>query len=250
MELLALGSLAAVGVMTTMNKAPNTFDPTSSDAASVLAKKSARDVLDAGDVYHVQGRSLNAVEAGMNSFDTRYMPWSAPRQEPTKNWKDVVVSRAENTALVERDAPSYMFRQLDTLGISYGAPTKNSGYNILIPLEGVSMEGDPGYSLARLPKVFIDRFSYPELPEYTNWMFKGPGEPTETLRAELGNDADVMVRQRNPYGPFGYYQSILRNRADDETREKGNMKPDVLRAPPYAKQVRWGTLPQYGKNSY
>lgn len=239
MEFLVIGTLFGLGAATTMRKAPNTYTPTESESVNQVARNRARDLVDGGDVYHVQGRSLNAVEAGLNSFSTRYAPYSAPRQDATHSWAEVAANRAENTALVERDAPRYMFDQRNTLGIAYGAPHNNATYNLSCEVAGVSFPGDPGYSIARLPKVFNERYSYSDIPEYTTWHFKGDGEPTVLNRAELPNEADVMIHQRNPYGPFGYYQSILRNRAADETRQTGNVKPGVLRQQPPIRRVSW-----------
>jgi hypothetical protein len=228
MEILALGALAGIAVVTTENtkKMPEPMDPVEYDSAQI-----ARDIADAGDVYYIQGRSNNMAESQLKNLDINWLPRSAPRQEPTKNLLDVVASKASNTALIELCAPKFFFHEKDILGIQYGAPTKNNGYNIGAQVDGVSFSGDPNFQLAQGTKVFVDRFRWPSIPDYTNFVFKGDGEPTEHLRAELGDEADVMINRRNPYGPHGYYTDLMRSQVESNTRRRGNLKPTPLAQP-------------------
>lgn len=239
MELAVLALLAGISALSTRGDDPNAFDIKDSENAAKTVKAIAREIADGGDVYHVGGRSVNAAEAGLNALDTRFTPYGAVRQEPTHNIQDVIASRAENEAMVREHGARFLFGVLDTLGIHYGAPNKNAGYNIMLQKPNVSFTGDPNFSLAQLNKAFVDRYEDMPYPDYTTWYMKGDGEPTENFRAELGNEADTFLNHSNPYGPFGYYQSILRNKAMAETEERGHLKPDVLRAPPHKKHVSW-----------
>jgi hypothetical protein len=190
----------------------------------------------------MQGRPFQAANAQVKFISDWYIPMSNPTQDATYRLEDVIESRAINQSLYESQAPEYMFDASDVLNISYGAGQKNNGYNFGAPYPGISFEGDPGYSLANQAKVFIDNWIVPP-PDYTNRYFLGAGEPTENLRAELGDLADVPISNRNPYGPFGYYQSIMRNRLYERTDPDVGIRPTTLRAPfRRNKQVRFTNI--------
>jgi len=232
MELLIAGVLTGVAALGSnySSSGPNTTSVLSQSEIPQQARQTARDILDAGDVYRVQGRPFSAVNDSIRNMSNAYIPMSNPLTEPTYDISKVIEQRAVNTALFESQAPRHMFDTKNTLGIPYGNGEKASGYNIGIDFPGISFSGDPGFSLAGGAKVFIDRYDVPEISPYTSFYRVNGGEPTETLRAELPDDADVMISDRNPYGPLGYYMQLLTNRLYEKTAantEKG-IHPGIL----------------------
>ena len=242
MELLVAGLLTGAVVLgsTYSDNGPNAYDVQMQQELVGKTEQTVRDIIDAGDVYYMQGRPLSAANAALQYVSEWYLPMSNPMQIPTYDYTEVVKQRAVNNALLESQAPRYMFQSKDTLGIAYGAGEKNNGYNIGCPYPGVSFEGDPGFSLAQGAKVFIDRYEVPEISEYTNRWRTYAGEPTETLRAELPNEADVLISSRNPYGPLGYYMQLLRNNLFEKeaVREDFGIPPGILHNNHYKKP--WG----------
>lgn len=228
MELIGLAVLAGASMATDLlMEQPNSENITANLPAKAYVGRYVRDFQDGGIPYCMT-HSFNQAEA---QIGVSFTPLSYPDQTPTSSFFDTATNAAERWATYESQAPKYHFENLGTLGISYGAPDKNNGYNIGVPLEGVSFQGDPGYSLANLGKVFVDRYRYPELPDYTGWHNMRAGEPTANLRAELPNDADVAISARNPYGPHGHYQKIFQNQLYDAAEKRGNLKPSVLGPP-------------------
>lgn len=239
-ELIALMGLGGIAMAMNENVQPNAFSVKKSADPLETVRPHLRDYLDGGDVYFVLGRPINQATAQLNDV---LAPMSFPEQTPTYKYPDIAKNRASNIALHQANAPQYFFKQQEPLGISYGAPDKNNGYNIEVPLPHVSFQGDPGYSLANLNKKYVDRYELPRLPDYSGVHWSGHGEPTMNLRAELPNEADVPLNARNPYGPHGYYQQIHKNRLYDKVKEVGHIKPDVLKAPAWKRpsHEQWKT---------
>lgn len=235
---LANGDIALSG--------PNAYDSKKNLNINAAAAKTARDIRDAGDIYYMQGRPLQGTSAQIDYQSEWYIPLGNPIQTPTHNLNKVIESRAVNMAYLEAQAPRYTFASNDVLGISYGAGSKNNGYNIGVPYPGISFKGDPGNSLAYGGKVFIDRYRVPSIGAWTNKYDMAAGEPTETLREELGDEADVPIKARNPYGPFGYYQQIYRNQNYEKTKRnlKAGIKPHVLQNTKYKKPWQVKFVPQ------
>ncbi len=245
MEVIALGAIIGISALSSQyyfDQGPNAYDVKRKSDLHALAERHARDIRDAGDIYFMQGRPLQAGNAQVKFVSDWYLPMSNPTQEPTYELEEVIESRALNEALYESQAPKFLFESKDTLGISYGAGQKNNGYNFGAPYEGISFSGDPDNSLAHQAKVFIDNYSLPST-EYTNRYFMAAGEPTVTQRAELGDEADVPISNRNPYGPFGYYQAIMRNRLYNESDPNIGIRPRQIGAPPTKKRVRFRPQP-------
>lgn len=228
MELIGLATLAGAALATEFSsEQPNYENITANLPPKAYVGRYIRDFQDAGIPY-CMSRSFNQAEAQIGNS---YAPFSYPDQRQTSSFYDTSVDAAQRYAIFESESPKYYFDNKGTLGISYGAPDKNNGYNIGVPLEGVSFQGDPNYSLANGGKVFVDRYRYPDLPDYTGWHNMRAGEPTANSRAELPNDADVMISARNPYGPHGHYQRIFQNQLYDAAQQRGNLKPSVMGPP-------------------
>ena len=250
--MLEVGSLALlVGAAALANgdmglAGPNAYDSKRKQDINSLAQKTARDIRDAGDIYKMQGRPLQGTSAQISYQSEWYIPWGNPIQTPTHDLNKIIESRAVNTAYVASQAPKYTFASNDVLGISYGAGSKNQGYNIGCPYPGISFRGDPGNSLAHGGKVFVDRYRPSPISPWTNKYDMMAGEPTETLREELGDEADVPIKARNPYGPFGYYQQIYRNQNYEKTKSnlKKGIKPHVLQNTKYKKHWQVRFVPQ------
>jgi len=250
MEIAALAVLAGAAALANGDMSlngPNAYDSKKEKSVNAIAARVARDVRDAGDVYKMQGRPLQGTSAQIDYVSEWYIPWGNPIQTPTRDLNKVIESRATNTAYVESQAPKYNFKSTDVLGISYNAGSKNQGYNIGCPYPGISFRGDPDNSLAKGGKVFIDRYRPSPISPWTNKYRTAGGEPTETSREELPDEADVPIKARNPYGPWGYYQSIYRNQnyAQTKLNLKKGIQPHVLQNTKYKKpwQVRFAPQP-------
>lgn len=241
MEIIALGGLIGLSVLGStyalMGGGPNAFDVKTRQCLHGEIEETTRDISDAGDVYFMQGRPFQAANAQLKFVSEWYLPMSNPYQEPTYDLTKIIKQRAVNEALLESQAPEYIFQSKDTLGISYGAGQRNNGFNIGVPFEGVSFEGDPGFSLAKGAKVYIDRYEIPDISEYTNRYRSYGGEPTESLRAELPSEADPLITARNPYGPLGHYMQILRDNLFLKTAKNpdAGIQPNVLAGTRYKK---------------
>lgn len=250
MEIAALALLVGASALANGDvgtSGPNAYDSKEQSSLDAASQRVARDIRDAGDVYHVQGKPMTATSAQINYQSEWYIPSGNPTQIPTHNLNRIIESRAVNTAYLEAQAPKYTFASNDVLGISYGNGVQNSGYNIGATYPGISFKWDPGNSLARQGKVFIDRYEIPDIGPYTDSYKTAGGEPTETSRKDLGNEVNVPLGSRNPYGPFGYYQSIYRNQNYAETKlnVKKGIQPHVLQNTKYKKpwQVKFAPQP-------
>lgn len=233
MELIGLAILAGTAVaVNSSDTDPNTYNCTESKPPSEFYERYARDFADAGIPYSLM-RSANQ---GQAQIGTSYAPLSYPSQKPTYECREIFDDAAETHAVYESRAPQYFFNQFKQLGISYGAPTNNNGYNIGVQVEGISFPGDPDFSLAKLGKVFVERYRPSDVSDYAYGRhFMGAGESSMNLRPDLPNEADVAITERNPYGNIGHYQLIMNNRLYDFAAEKGHLKPDVLHAPNFKK---------------
>lgn len=229
LTLLAIG--AGLAATTTLSDAPNAFDVKKQPDPTKRDKWHLLEFLRHGDVYHVHGRSYNQAVAQLTNVTE---PLTAPRQKSTSSVRDVFENRAANMALLESQAPAFHFGQMDEMNIHYGNNLNNNGYNLWIPYSTRSIPGDDKNTFAKMPRVFIERYHEEEPTwNFTHRENMGSGEPSEHFRPELGDEADVPVRQRNPYGPFGHYQDILRRELSGKTKREGHLKPEVLAPPPY-----------------
>lgn len=167
---------------------------------------------------------------GLNSANK---PYSAPRQDPTGDISDINRDQADRETFLEVYHPPFFFR--DNTEIPYTSAAAGVYSGVEIP-GMLSIRGDPGASLARLPRTYIDCRNcvnsqlYPFTGEEGTLGAMGASQPAIWEEVNVPETGQLNF-DFNPYGVGGAVQNLMNVKNSRITRERGTDRSTIIGPP-------------------
>lgn len=169
-------------------------------------------------------------DLNITNLNRAHQPYSAPSQEPTYDMGKIMANDADRSTFVSLYNPNFFFRHNTEIPLTTAACHTT---NVEIP-SLQSFLGDPGSSLAKLPRTYIDKppFTRNDLfaEEYgaTGAMGAGQSDVWEPLYVP---ETGQLNYNFFPYGPGGAYQNLTNTLEEQITRERGANRSTLIGPP-------------------
>ncbi len=171
-----------------------------------------------------KAQSLNVAK-----LNDAFLPFSAPDQTPTRSMTDVLRGLAHNSSIVQQYSDAFHINSMGMIPLTTAA---QANPNVEIPTMS-SVRGDKNASLAKYPRVYVDRksessqFAYP----YSSWKNSlAAGMPTESETSNVPGTG-LLNRAYNPWGPGGIVQVLTGQGQEMTTRQKHTNQSRLLLSP-------------------
>lgn len=166
---------------------------------------------------------------GLNvaNLNNVHKPYSAPRQEETYNLDDIFTDQAGRQTFASTYAPKFFFRDNTEIPLTTAAA---GTYNVELPSRA-SIRGDPGGSMGKLPRSYVDNEKMSWATQSDTWGANGASEP-EIFEEVYVPMTGQLNQDMNPYGPGGVVQRLNNRLNAGKTRRLG-VNRDVILAPSF-----------------
>jgi hypothetical protein len=226
MALLVVAGIIGASIL--LNQPTGTTDPDEKNSGFTTATDQNSEISEMMRDFNEMGISYSAIKVNnlnVTNLNDASLPFSGPYQKPTRSMRDIYSGMAQNIQLVEKFGTNFYLNEMGMIPL---ASAEQSNPNVEIPTEN-SIMGDPNMTLARFPRVMIDRTNTKGNPyPYTNPMNSAGNMPTETEVKYVPNTGKLN-RLYNPWGPGGTVQKLASAAQESEVRLRGTNQSRIIK---------------------